>query len=61
MAVLRGQMFWGRSEHDDGRGERPYIYCLTMREFNNNYETAQLRLGLEPRQNSDLGLEPTVF
>ena len=37
------------------------MFTVKMREFNNSYESSQLRLELESNQNSDLGLEPTVF
>ena len=37
------------------------MVTVKMREFNNSYENSQLRLGFESSQDSDLGLEPTVF
>ena len=37
------------------------MVTVKTRELNNSYENSQLRLGFESSQNSDLGLEPTVF
>ena len=37
------------------------MFTVKMREFSNSSESSQLRLELESNQNSDLGLEPTVF
>ena len=37
------------------------VVTVKMREYSNSHENSQLRLGFESSQNSDLGLEPTVF